>query len=163
MSVLASLGRKDSQTFDHGYNLCAMNTRREIARRIVETVMASIADDIREEGITITQAAETAGVPKSTFYRWMSTHPKTIDVTGISAVAQLLHDEYGHDDFAVRWRRAEKLIESEESQRQHVDGADTPRSVKRADLLAASSTTADGLVFHELSPTVTRPEPEVTS
>lgn len=68
--------------------------------------MHKIRDNIESNSTTVnkTRAAEAAGVSPSSFYRWLASPPEKIDVAGLAALADWLHDEYGHADFAALWR-----------------------------------------------------------
>lgn len=88
-----------------------MENRRELARRRADAVMARIALNIENDPqVNRTLAAGAAGVAPSSFYRWLSTPPKKLDVAAVSAVADFLHDEYGHPDFATIWRNVAAQI-----------------------------------------------------
>jgi hypothetical protein len=90
------------------------DTRRDNARRQALAVLNKIRDNIETNATTVnkTQAAEAAGVAPSSFYRWLANPPAKIDVTAIAALADWLHDEYGHSDFAALWREAGRELEN---------------------------------------------------
>jgi len=90
------------------------DTRRDHARRQALAVLNKIRDNIETNATTVnkTQAAEAAGVAPSTFYRWLASAPSKIDVTAIAALADWLHDEYGHADFAALWRETGHELEN---------------------------------------------------
>ncbi|MDR7189735.1 hypothetical protein J2Y46_002561 [Microbacterium sp. BE35] len=79
--------------------------RREIARaRTVEVLRILRANIKNDPQVNVTRAAAEAGVAPSTFYRWLSSPPQSIDMVQVVAVSDFLHDEYGHADFATIWR-----------------------------------------------------------
>lgn len=91
--------------------LMGETTRRELARKRTVHVLKVIRENIgNDPTVNVTSAAEAAGVAPSSFYRWLATPPQKIDVTQVAAVADYLHDEYGHSDFASLWRDAQSLI-----------------------------------------------------
>lgn len=86
--------------------------RRERARRTAITVMSTIRENIDDDPtVNRSQVAEQAGMAVSTFYRWLANPPKKIDTIQLSAVADYLHDTYGHEDFATLWRRIQKTVQ----------------------------------------------------
>lgn len=86
-------------------------SRREIARARTVEVMRMIQENIaNDERVNVTRAAEETGVAVSTFYRWLKTPPKKLDVIQVAALADYLHDSYGHQNFAKLWRDAETRI-----------------------------------------------------
>lgn len=60
--------------------------------------------------INKSEAAASVGVAPSSLYRWLSEPPKKIDVIQVSALADFLHDEYGHPSFATIWRDVSNRI-----------------------------------------------------
>lgn len=81
-------------------------TRRDLARaRAVEVMRLIYENVLGADGLNVAEAAAAGGVPVSTFYRWLKTPPKKIDLTAIAAVADYLHDAHGYEDFGQMWRR----------------------------------------------------------
>lgn len=75
--------------------------------------MNKIRFNIETNATTVnkTRAAEAAGVAASSFYRWLANPPEKIDVAGLAALADWLHDEYGHADFAALWRETRAEVD----------------------------------------------------
>jgi hypothetical protein len=79
-------------------------TRRDLAHERAVAVMQGIYADVRKtEGLNLADAAEAAGVAPKSFYRWLKTPPKKIDLTAVVAVADYLHDVHGYANFIRRW------------------------------------------------------------
>ena len=79
--------------------------RRELARRRATAVLAQIALNIdNDPNVNKTRAAEAAGVAASSFYRWLARPPKKVDAAAVAALADFLHDVYGHEDYPALWR-----------------------------------------------------------
>lgn len=85
--------------------------RRALARKRTVEVMRLIREEIDSNpDINRIEAARAAGIPKSTFYRWLSAPPEKIDTASIAAVADWLHDAHGFRDFAALWRHVSRSI-----------------------------------------------------
>lgn len=88
-------------------------TRREVARARTAELMRMIRDTINNDPrINLTRAAKEAGMASSTLYRWVNedAQPEKVDVTQITALADYLHDAYGHKNFAALWLEVQARI-----------------------------------------------------
>lgn len=86
-------------------------SRRGLARARTVEVMRMLQENIaNDDQVNVMQAAEEAGIAGSTFYRWLKTPPKKIDVIQVATLADYLHEAYGHPNFAALWRDVEARI-----------------------------------------------------
>ena len=80
----------------------------ERALFVLESIESNIAADPR---VSITAVASAVGMAPATLYRWLKKPPDRIDVIQTAAVADWLHDHYGHANFATLWLRASSRIQ----------------------------------------------------
>lgn len=87
-------------------------TPRERAQLRVAFVMSAIREAIDSDPeVSRAEAAKAAGIPISTFYRWLKDPPEKMDAAALAAVADYLHKKHGHANFEALWRLATAAIE----------------------------------------------------
>lgn len=81
-------------------------TPRDLARRQALAVMAEINQILKtDKRVNIAAVAAEAGVAESSLYRWLARPPAKLDIIQVASLVDLLHREYGYEDFARMWDR----------------------------------------------------------